>query len=139
RTLATGTRFKLTDHFDHDEGDQRFAVLAVTHQARNNFNDRFGQVLTETLGALKDGDVLGAGSNKGAGEDATFYRNHFTVVRDSVPVRPQQSDEQGRALHPRPTVNGSQTALVIGADGPVHTDRDHRIKVQFHWQRGARS
>ncbi|MFJ1284486.1 contractile injection system protein, VgrG/Pvc8 family, partial [Acinetobacter baumannii] len=56
RTLATGTRFKLTDHFDHDEGDQRFAVLAVTHQARNNFNDRFGQVLTETLGALKDGD-----------------------------------------------------------------------------------
>ncbi|MFU0436808.1 contractile injection system protein, VgrG/Pvc8 family, partial [Acinetobacter baumannii] len=23
RTLATGTRFKLTDHFDHDEGDQR--------------------------------------------------------------------------------------------------------------------
>lgn len=139
RTLSTGTRFKLTDHFDHDEGDQRFAVLGVTHQARNNFNDRFGQVLTETLGALKEGDALAAGGNKGAGDDATFYRNHFTVVRDSVPVRPQQSDEQGRALHPRPTVNGSQTALVVGADGPVHTDRDHRIKVQFHWQRGARS
>jgi len=44
RTLATGTRFQLQDHFDHDDGEQRFAVLAVTHQARNNFNDRFGQV-----------------------------------------------------------------------------------------------
>ncbi|HWV04382.1 type VI secretion system Vgr family protein [Ralstonia sp.] len=139
RTLATGTRFQLLDHFDHDDGEQRFAVLAVAHQARNNFNDRFGQVLTETLGALRGGDVLAAGSNHAAGDDAPFYRNHFTVVRDNVPVRPQQSDEQGRALHPRPTVNGSQTALVVGSEGPVHTDRDHRIKVQFHWQRGARS
>jgi len=142
RTLATGTRFQLQDHFDHDDGEQRFAVLAVTHQARNNFNDRFGQVLTEalgTLGSLGRSDVLAAGSNQANGDDAPFYRNHFTVVRDNVPVRPQQSDAQGRALHPRPTVNGSQTALVVGAEGPVHTDRDHRIKVQFHWQRGARS
>ena len=142
RTLATGTRFQLQDHFDHDDGEQRFAVLAVTHQARNNFNDRFGQVLTETLGmlgSLGGSDVLAAGSNQANGDDAPFYRNHFTVVRDNVPVRPQQSDAQGRALHPRPTVNGSQTALVVGAEGPVHTDRDHRIKVQFHWQRGARS
>jgi Putative type VI secretion system Rhs element Vgr len=30
-----------------------------------------------------------------------------------------------------------QTALVVGGAGPVHTDRDHRIKVQFHWQRGS--
>lgn len=32
----------------------RFAVPAVTDQARNNFNDRFGQVLTETLRVLKN-------------------------------------------------------------------------------------
>ena len=36
-----------------------------------------------------------------------------------------------------------QTALVVGVGvglgAPVHTDRDHRIKVQFHWQRGAGS
>src|SRR5690606_25719571 len=25
------------------------------------------------------------------------------------------------------------------AEHPIHTDRDHRIKVQFHWQRGDRS
>ena len=40
-------------------------------------------------------------------------------------------------LAPRPSVHGSQTALVVGNAGPVHTDRDARIKVQFHWQRGG--
>ena len=34
---------------------------------------------------------------------------------------------------------GVQTAIVVGAGQSVHTDRDHRIKVQFHWQRGAGS
>jgi uncharacterized protein involved in type VI secretion and phage assembly len=37
-------------------------------------------------------------------------------------------------------VRGQQTALVVGPAGvPVYTDRDHRIKVQFHWQRGDAS
>jgi uncharacterized protein (DUF2345 family) len=40
----------------------------------------------------------------------------------------------------RPTVHGQQTAIVVGPPGAmVHTDRDHRIKVQFHWQRGDAS
>jgi uncharacterized protein (DUF2345 family) len=37
-------------------------------------------------------------------------------------------------------VQGQQTAIVVGPPGaPIHTDRDHRIKVQFHWQRGTAS
>ncbi|KAJ8138280.1 hypothetical protein OY671_008508, partial [Metschnikowia pulcherrima] len=32
-----------------------------------------------------------------------------------------------------------RVASVVGAEEPVHTDRDHRIKVQFHWQRGKAS
>ena len=29
---------------------------------------------------------------------------------------------------------------MVGPGGtPIHTDRDHRVKVQFHWQRGAQS
>ena len=48
-------------------------------------------------------------------------------------------DAQGRLVHPRPTVWGTQTALVVGLDAPVHTDRDARIKLQFHWQRGAQA
>ena len=41
-------------------------------------------------------------------------------------------------LNPRPRVHGTQTALVVGSE-PVHTDRDNRIKLQFHWQRGQGS
>lgn len=55
-------------------------------------------------------------------------------------MRLSARDEHGHPdvrLHPRPTVHGVQTALVVGTGAAVHTDRDHRIKVQFHWQRGA--
>jgi type VI secretion system secreted protein VgrG len=46
------------------------------------------------------------------------------------------------ACTPRPSLHGVQTAVVVGtASQPggahIHTDRDHRIKVQFHWQRGG--
>ena len=46
---------------------------------------------------------------------------------------------QGLAPGAPSTPVGTQTALVVGLGGPVHTDRDGRIKVQFHWQRGAHS
>jgi type VI secretion system secreted protein VgrG len=47
-------------------------------------------------------------------------------------------------LRTRPTVRGVQTALVVGDGRPgdgadLHTDRDGRVRVQFHWQRGSRS
>jgi type VI secretion system secreted protein VgrG len=33
-----------------------------------------------------------------------------------------------------------QSAIVVGPAGKViYTDRDHRIKLQFHWQRGTAS
>ncbi|CAJ0699082.1 hypothetical protein LMG18091_02845 [Ralstonia wenshanensis] len=127
RTLAPATTFSLVDHYGHDDAE-RFVALVVAHQARNNFNERFAQVLAEALGrTLADT------------HDKAFYRNQFTVISSKVPYRPQLQDEHGRQLHPRPTVVGTQTALVVGSGGPVHTDRDHRIKIQFHWQRGARS
>ncbi|AEG71715.1 contractile injection system protein, VgrG/Pvc8 family, partial [Ralstonia solanacearum] len=86
RTLAPGTCFQLADHYGQDgAGEDRFAVLSVAHRVRNNFNERFGQVLARTLGALAGLDALGGAGNAGTDGDATFYRNHFTVVRDSVP------------------------------------------------------
>ena len=52
-----------------------------------------------------------------------------------------RSDAQGLPdprVHPSPNLHGVQTAIVVGISGqPIHTDRDHRIKVQFHWQRGG--
>ncbi|MFX6035708.1 contractile injection system protein, VgrG/Pvc8 family, partial [Acinetobacter baumannii] len=40
RTLAPATAFSLLDHYEHngdEEDGRRFVVLAVTHEARNNF------------------------------------------------------------------------------------------------------
>lgn len=132
RTLAPATTFSLLDHYEHDgdeEDGRRFVVLSVTHEARNNFNEGFGQALLALTG------LAPAGNN----DTLPLYRNRFTAVRASVPYRPALRGDDGRLLHPRPTVRGSQTALVVGDGGPIHTDRDHRIKVQFHWQRGGRS
>ena len=43
-------------------------------------------------------------------------------------------------LNARPSVRGTQTAIVVGdGDGDLHTDRDNRVRVQFHWQRGGNS
>ncbi|MFC1782179.1 type VI secretion system Vgr family protein [Planctomycetota bacterium] len=37
---------------------------------------------------------------------------------------------------PKPTVQGPQTAMVVGPAGEeIHTDEHGRIKVQFHWDR----
>ncbi|MGE8656403.1 MAG: type VI secretion system Vgr family protein [Achromobacter sp.] len=124
RTLAPGQRFALTGHYQQG-GPSTFVVIAITHQARNNFDADLGRAVSEALG--------------GQGEETEFYRNTFTCIGSDTEFRPATRDGHGARLHPRPTVFGAQTALVVGAEEPVHTDRDHRIKVQFHWQRGKAS
>ena len=48
----------------------------------------------------------------------------------AVPFRPQR-------VTPRPVVQGTQTAVVVGPAGKeeIYTDKYGRIKVQFHWDR----
>jgi type VI secretion system secreted protein VgrG len=61
------------------------------------------------------------------------YRNRFTCVRAVVPVVPLASSAPLRA-----TALGPQTAIVVGLAGEqVTTQRNHGVKVQFAWQRGA--
>ena len=139
RTLAPATTFVLREHSDHDlaagEDAARFAVLSVTHQARNNISADAQAGLQHLLGQVSPLFKRPQAN----GSDEPLYEARFTAQRASVPVRPLLGDEHGRRLHPRPGVDGTQTALVVGLGEPVHTDRDGRIKVQFHWQRGASS
>ncbi len=146
RTLAPASTFVLADHAEHDAdrtraGDEaaRFVALSATHRARNNLSADAKAGLQHLLGhALLLSD---ASQPTLAGNDSTepLYEVRFTAQRASVPVRAPLRDAGGALLHPKPTVQGTQTALVVGLDGPIHTDRDGRIKVQFHWQRGAQS
>ncbi len=61
--------------------------------------------------------------------DGPFYENRFRCIPAALPFRPER-------LTPRPRVEGSQTALIVGPSGQeIFTDDYGRVKVQFFWDR----
>jgi type VI secretion system secreted protein VgrG len=61
--------------------------------------------------------------------DGFDYRNTFTCIPFALPFRPARKT-------PRPTVQGSQTAVVVGPAGEeIFPDKYGRVKVQFFWDR----
>lgn len=57
------------------------------------------------------------------------YRCDFSAIPSSQQFRPQRAT-------PKPVVQGSQTAAVVGPAGEeIFTDSHGRVKVQFHWDR----
>ncbi|MYN18394.1 type VI secretion system tip protein VgrG [Rugamonas sp. FT107W] len=115
RRLAAGHGFQLTQHERYADGDNRFLVLWVRHEARNNFQ---AQIKTASL--------------SGGGIENGTYRNSFGCVRDSVAVVPRAIAAPNAS-----TALGPQTALIVGlANAVATTDRDHQVKIQFAWQRG---
>jgi type VI secretion system secreted protein VgrG len=114
RCLAAGHAFQLTEHERYPEGEDAFTVLWVRHEARNNF--RTG-IVDDARAGLEDGT----------------YRNTFACVRDAVAIVPREA-----AAPQRSTALGPQCAIVVGlADSVSATTRDHQVKIQFAWQRGA--
>jgi len=138
RTMAPATRFMLMgEPVTGDSGE--FIAIRVLHLMQNNLAAQMRSNIQRELGnaalqLLNDGDL--AESRHAAGKtiaERPLYRNRVDAIDAALPYR-------GPAPWKRPTVQGQQTAIVVGPSGtPVHTDRDHRIKVQFHWQRGDNS
>jgi len=57
------------------------------------------------------------------------YENEFTCIPYSVPWRPLRTTR-------KPTIQGVQTAVVVGPPGEeIYVDSHARVKVQFHWDR----
>jgi type VI secretion system secreted protein VgrG len=57
------------------------------------------------------------------------YANSFSCLPAGLPFRPIR-----KTL--RPTIPGTQTAVVVGPPGEeIFTDKYGRVKVQFHWDR----
>ncbi|MCX7277531.1 MAG: type VI secretion system Vgr family protein, partial [Burkholderiales bacterium] len=122
RQLQPGFSFQLTQHdsYAEDGSSNAFKVLCVTHAAVNNLD----------IGISNAGGLSGLLANMPAGT----YSNHFSCVQTTVPIVPLAAAQPAR-----PTAPGPQTAIVVGLpDTAVTTDRDHRVKVQFPWQRGTR-
>jgi Rhs element Vgr protein len=163
RTLKPGSWFELTRRYEHDAEpieQRQFIVLSVEHHGRNNFSESFKNSIIKLLGpgerqsfptdlpaAARLGDATSstpAPKNIAIRQDAIRqdrdYWNTLTAIRRIREYRPCTQDGHGRALHPKPTIRGVHSALVIADEqDPIHTDRDHRIKVQFHWQRGSKA
>jgi type VI secretion system VgrG family protein len=147
RTLAPATTFTLHEHSIYDGGDDAtFAIVRVRHLVHNNLDADTDNSLTRLLGEcpLRQASSAELGSSLHASRrrpgDRPTYRNRIDAIPSSVPYRAPRTDSRGHLLYPRPLVCGQQTAIVVGPPGAViHTDRDHRIKVQFHWQRGDAS
>lgn len=111
RQLAAGHAFTLTQHERYAD-DNRYTVLWVRHEARNNFTSAIG-------GAA-------------AAIEAGTYRNAFGCVREAVAIVPRAIAAPQAA-----TALGPQTAIVVGiADSVATTTRDHQVRIQFAWQRG---
>ena len=78
--------------------------------------------------------VFGRLDERAIAPHPSLFDPHATAALSQPDVR----------LNVRPSVRGTQTAIVVGTsgqsgDGDLHTDRDNRVRVQFHWQRGGGS
>jgi type VI secretion system secreted protein VgrG len=130
RHFEAGRRFSLIDHplygantsafnyagaitASHSRADNAFTLLAVEHHVTNNLGAQAAQLLG--LSDLEQGS----------------YINHFHCAPAAAAVVPR--------FIRRPTAAGLQTALVVGLQNEaLTTDREHRVKVQFAWQRGEK-
>jgi len=141
RRAAVATRFTLTDHPVHDGSDAArdgFVILGVEHRARNNLSADQQAAIDALLGAPE----REPGSPGANASDEPLHECHLLAQPARLAVRACALDERAlpdARLCPRPLLRGVQTAVVVGCAEPLHTERDHRIKVQFHWQRGSRS
>ena len=67
-----------------------------------------------------------------SGQPALMRRR---ATRTTSPVSRRRAVPPARVT-PKPTVQGPQTAIVVGRAGEeIYTDKYGRVKVQFHWDR----
>lgn len=159
RAAALGLRWKLLEHPTVDARTER-VTLALVRRGRSNLSAEQCTALNNRLGALPAlfdmGDEASGASSphgkdpkdpKGAvaplvpkASEAPVYEVEMVVQEADLPLRAPWRGTGPDALFDRPRIRGVQTAVVVGSGvAPVHTDRDNRIKVQFHWQRGDKS
>lgn len=152
RQAACGTTFSVAEHPSVGVADQ-WVLLTVQHRARNKITADLSTSLQSLLGKVPQafGETPVEDAPKRATRPSLFrgptnetteplYLARFFAQDAALPVRGTPcTNEQGDLTFSRPKAAGTQTAIVVGLGEPVHTDRDGRIKVQFHWQRGAQS
>ncbi|MCC7691297.1 type VI secretion system Vgr family protein [Janthinobacterium sp. EB271-G4-3-2] len=152
RTLRAGTRFTLTQGPlpQADGAAPEYVVLRVASIGINNLPAPASQALAELFGPVHElldeaMPELGGGFSDFAAAiaqaQASGYANCIEMIAAATPWRPVHGDNDARH-HPNPTARGSQSAIVVGADGgasagggsELHCDRLGRVRIRFHWQ-----
>jgi len=99
------------------------SLVEVTDHYRKDMNQKW--MLTALYHQCTMGETYGSGGS----DEGFFYSNTFEAIPSTVPFRPLR-------VTPKPSVQGCQTALVVGPAGEeIYTDKYGRVKVQFHWDR----
>jgi type VI secretion system secreted protein VgrG len=100
----------------------QFALTTLKNSLEFQFQADGPYVLTAVHHAARQGNYRTGGSD-------FQYHNTFSCIPLDLPYRPPR-------VTPRPVVQGTQTAIVVGPKGEeVFTDKYGRVKVQFHWDR----
>lgn len=93
---------------------------------QRHFNADGQYVLTAVSHSASQGNYI-------SGEGEFHYANSFSCIPAALPFRPQR-------ITPKPVVQGTQTAVVVGPSGEeIFTDKYSRVKVQFHWDRDGKN
>ncbi|MDO8072687.1 type VI secretion system Vgr family protein [Janthinobacterium sp. SUN176] len=146
RTLRAGTRFTLTQGPlpQADGAASDYVVLRVASIGINNLPAPASQALAELFGPVPElldeampglGDGFADFAAAIAQAQASGYANCIEMIAAATPWRPVHGDNDARH-HPKPTARGSQSAIVVGADGgsEIHCDKLGRVRIRFHWQ-----
>ncbi|HBI71533.1 MAG TPA: type VI secretion system tip protein VgrG [Massilia sp.] len=149
RTLRAGTRLKLAGLPMRARGnDAAFALTRVLSVGVNNMPPPAQHALAELFGPIPE--LLEESVERDWPEDValaiaqareTGYANCLEAIPAELPWRPRLPGSDGRSKA-RPTAHGSQSAIVIGADGSdrpnganeLYCDRLGRVRIRFHWQ-----
>lgn len=106
RALIPGYKFMLEEH-PIEAFNHEYLVTRIAHTA------------TQPQSAQEE-----AGGARGI-----EYLAEVQAIPSDVPFRPTRKT-------PKPIVQGSQTAIVVGPESEeIYTDKYGRVKVQFHWDR----
>ncbi|ATD63825.1 type VI secretion system tip protein VgrG [Janthinobacterium svalbardensis] len=152
RTLRAGTRFTLTQGplQAADGAAPEYVVLRVASIGVNNLPLPALEGLAELFGPIPElleetVQEWGAGFPDFAAAiaqaQASGYANCIDMLAAATPWRPEHDDNDARQ-HATPTALGSQSAIVVGADGndvasgadEIYCDKLGRVRIRFHWQ-----
>ena len=104
RALLPGYKFTLEGHAS-DSLNIEYLVTHISHRAR------------QTQSTQEEADST----------EGTKYESDVRCISAGVPFRPPR-------VTPRPIVQGSQTAIIVGPSGEeIYTDKYGRVRIQFHW------